>query len=98
MGKEEMRILTLDPYEHGVVINALNDMRNGLIGEERPTDIVDELLLKTIDAPRRRGLRSLVSPASGQKLDRSVAPPFPTKSDDFAGTPERKVRCRDEAR
>jgi len=26
MGKEEMRILTLDPYEHGVVINALNDM------------------------------------------------------------------------
>ena len=98
MGKEEMRILTLDPYEHGVVINALNDMRNGLIGEERPTDIVDELLLKTIDAPRRRGLRSLVSPASGQKLDRSVAPPLPTKSDDFVGAPERKVRCRDEAR
>ena len=98
MGKEEMRILTLDPYEHGVVINALNDMRNGLIGEERPTDIVDELLLKTIDAPRRRGLRSLVSPASRQKLDRSVAPPLPTKSDDFAGAPERKVRCRDEAR
>ena len=54
MGKEEMRILTLDPYEHGVVINALNDMRNGLIGEERPTDIVDELLLKTIEAPTKR--------------------------------------------
>ena len=30
MGKEEMRILTLDPYEHGVVINALNDMRKAL--------------------------------------------------------------------
>ena len=98
MGKEEMRILTLDPYEHGVVINALNDMRNDLIGEERTTDIVDELLLKTIDAPRRRGLRSLVSPASGHQLDRSVAPPLPTKSDDFVGVPERKVRCRDEAR
>ena len=54
MGKEDMRILTLDPYEHNVVINALNDMRNGLIGEERPTYIVDELLLKAIDAPTKR--------------------------------------------
>lgn len=98
MGKEEKRILALDKYEHGVVINALNEMRNDLIGEERPTDIVDELLLKAIDAPRRRGLRSLVSPASGQKLDRSIAPPLPTKSDDFAGAPRKKVRSRDEAR
>lgn len=98
MGKEEKRILALDKYEHGVVINALNEMRNDLIGEERPTDIVDEVLLKAIDAPRRRGLRSLVSPASGQKLDRSIAPPLPTKSDDFAGAPRKKVRSRDEAR
>lgn len=98
MPKEEKRVLTLDKYEHGVVINALNEMRNDLIEEERSTDIVDEVLLKTIDAPRRRGLRSLVSPARGQKLDRSVAPPLPTKSDDFAGTPIRKVRGRDEAR
>lgn len=58
MEKEETRVITLDNYEHGVVINALNQMRNGLIREERPTDVVDELLLKTIDAPtrsRRRG-------------------------------------------
>ena len=33
MAKEEKRILALDPYEHGVVINALNDMRNDLIIE-----------------------------------------------------------------
>ena len=39
MAKEEKRILALDPYEHGVVINALNDMRNDLIGEDRPTDM-----------------------------------------------------------
>ena len=52
--KEEKRILALDPYEHGVVINALNDMRNDLIGEDRPTDIVDEILLKTIDAPTKK--------------------------------------------
>ena len=53
MAKEEKRVLELDKYEHGVVINALNDMRNDLIGEERPTDIVDEVLVKTIDAPSK---------------------------------------------
>ena len=57
MGKQEKRVLTLDRYEHGVVVNALNEMRNDLLEEERPTDIVDEVLLKVIDAPRRRGLR-----------------------------------------
>ena len=55
MAKEEKRVLELDRYEHGVVIHALNEMRNDLIGESRPTDIVDELLLKTIDAPTKKG-------------------------------------------
>lgn len=54
MDKKEKRILELDRYEHGVVINALNDFRNDLIDEERPTDIVDEVLLKTIDAPSKK--------------------------------------------
>ena len=26
MGKQEKRVLTLDRYEHGVVVNALNEM------------------------------------------------------------------------
>ena len=55
MAKVETIVLEMDRYEHGVVINALNDMRNDLIGEDRPTDIVDELLLKTIDAPTKKG-------------------------------------------
>lgn len=54
MGKEEKHILALDKYEHGVVINALNEMRNDLLEEQRPTDIVDEVLLKTIDAPVKK--------------------------------------------
>ena len=98
MGKQEKRVLTLDRYEHGVVVNALNEMRNDLLEEERPTDIVDEVLLKVIDAPRRRGLRSLVSPASERKLDHSVAPPLPTKSCNFAGPPYKYERDRDEER
>jgi hypothetical protein len=51
MGKQEKRVLTLDRYEHGVVVNALNEMRNDLLEEERPTDIV---LLKVIDAPAKK--------------------------------------------
>ena len=48
---EETRVLEMDKYEHGTVINALNELRNDLLVEERPTDAVDELLLKAIDAP-----------------------------------------------
>ena len=54
MGKQEKRVLTLDRYEHSVVVNALNEMRNDLLEEERPTDIVDEVLLKVIDAPAKK--------------------------------------------
>ena len=53
MEKEEKRVLTLDRYEHGVVVNALNELRNDLLEEQRSTDIVDEVLLKAIDAPTK---------------------------------------------
>ena len=54
MEKTEKRVLTLDRYKHGVVVNALNEMRNDLLEEERPTDIVDEVLLKVIDATAKK--------------------------------------------
>lgn len=54
MEREERRILSLDQYQHGVIVNALNDKRNDLIKEKRPTDIVDEVLLKALDAPRKK--------------------------------------------
>lgn len=34
--------------------STLSIMRNDLLEEERPTDIVDEVLLKAIDAPTRK--------------------------------------------
>lgn len=55
--KQEERVLTLDGYEYGVVVNALNELRNELIEEQRPTDAVDDLLLKTIDAPTKKQKR-----------------------------------------
>ena len=78
MGKQEKRVLTLDRYEHGVVVNALNEMRNDLLEKERPTDIVDEVLLKVIDAPAKK-----VRIFGG-----------PEKSEDFLGEEEqRSVRA-----
>ena len=55
--KEEYRILTLDDYEHRTVVHALNDLRSEQIEQRRPTEDVDALLLKTIDAPRKKKRR-----------------------------------------
>ena len=54
MEREERRVLSLDQYQHGVIVNALNDKRNDLIKEKRPTNIVDDVLLKALDAPRKK--------------------------------------------
>ena len=52
--RAERSILELDAYEQGIVVTALNDMRNGKLKEQKPTDAVDDVLLKAIDAPRRK--------------------------------------------
>jgi hypothetical protein len=52
--KEEQRIVSLDEYEEGAVITALNDMRNKEIAAAKPTDFVDDLLLKILHAPQRK--------------------------------------------
>ena len=51
---EEKTYLEMDEYELGIITNALNDMRNELIEEKRPTDVVDDLLLKVIEAPKKK--------------------------------------------
>jgi len=54
MAGVEKRILEMDSHEHGVVLNALNEYRNDAIAEGYTTDIIDEVLLKAIDAPTRK--------------------------------------------
>ena len=48
------RILVLDDEEIGIVINALNEFRNYLIGKGQESEIVDDVLLKTIYAPTKK--------------------------------------------
>lgn len=54
---ERKRILVLDRYEHRVLVNTLCEKRNNLIKEQKTTDLLDEVLLKTINAPEKRLFR-----------------------------------------
>jgi hypothetical protein len=60
MATVEKVVVTLDGFEQRLLVNGLNDFRNDLLREEKPTEDVDDLILKVIDAPKekhRRGLR-----------------------------------------
>ena len=52
--KENIKVLELDKYEIGILINALNEFRNQLLKQNRTTEPVDEILLKAIDAPEKK--------------------------------------------
>lgn len=46
---QRTRKLEIDEYEQGILINALNLLRNQQIRENRPTDPIDELIMKIIE-------------------------------------------------
>ena len=50
----EHRIIEVDDFEHRVMMEALADRRNDLIAEKKPTEDVNDLLLKVIDAPSKK--------------------------------------------
>ena len=51
---EQKKVLVIDDYEQGILINALNDMRNELKAEDKNTDAVDDLIIKTAEAKNKR--------------------------------------------
>ncbi len=46
--------MALDDYEHSLLIHALNGKRNKLIQNGKYTDAVDEVLVKIIEAPKKK--------------------------------------------
>lgn len=54
---DEKRVLLLDDFEQRLVVNGLTDFRNELLREDKPTEAVDDLILKVIDAPLKREKR-----------------------------------------
>ncbi len=53
----DKRVIVVDPFEHDLMINGINEFRNLLIEEEKPTEDVDSLLMKILDAPYQRKRR-----------------------------------------
>ena len=49
--REEKRVITVDSFQHDLMINGINEFRNMLIEKDMPIEDVDELLRKILDAP-----------------------------------------------
>ena len=55
--RADYRVIELDEFNHNLLINGLNEFRNMLLNQGKPTEDVDNLLLKRIDAKKRRERR-----------------------------------------
>jgi hypothetical protein len=51
---EEQRVVMLNKYEYGMIINSLNELRTKLIRENKSTEFVNELLLRLLNIPIRK--------------------------------------------
>ena len=56
MGNEKV-VVELDGFEQRLMVSGLADFRNDLIRDEKPTEDVDDLILKVIDAPTKKKKR-----------------------------------------
>lgn len=54
---DEKRVVMLDDFEQRLMVNGLTDFRNDLLREDKPTEDVDDLILKVIDAPTKKKKR-----------------------------------------
>ena len=51
---KEKYYIVLNEYERRIIINSLNELRNRLIADGRYTEAVDEILLKIINAKKKK--------------------------------------------
>lgn len=52
--REEQKIIGLDTYEEGAVIEALNKMRTEQLEKEESAEFVSDLMLKILQAPAKK--------------------------------------------
>lgn len=55
--REDKRVITVDSFQHDLMINGINEFRNMLIEKDMPIEDVDVLLRKILDAPLLRKRR-----------------------------------------
>ena len=54
---EEEKVLTLDEFEQRLMVSGLMDFRNDLLKDDKPTEDINDLILKVIDAPTKKEKR-----------------------------------------
>jgi hypothetical protein len=54
---DEKKGITLDDFEQRLMVSGLMDFRNDLLKEEKPTEDINDLILKVIDAPTKKEKR-----------------------------------------
>ena len=54
---DEKKVITLDDFEQRLMVSGLMDFRNDLLKEEKPTEDINDLILKGIDAPTKKEKR-----------------------------------------
>ena len=50
----KVKRLTLDRYEHGLLVRALYEEWHRMLAEGKPTEDIEDLILKVIDAPAKK--------------------------------------------
>ena len=50
----KVKRLTLDRYEHGLLVRALYEEWHRMMAEGKPTEDIEDLILKVIDAPAQK--------------------------------------------
>ena len=54
---EEKKVVMLDDFEQRLMVSSLMDFRNDLLRDEKPTEDINDLILKAIDAPTKKEKR-----------------------------------------
>lgn len=54
---EEKKVLTLNEFEQRLMVSGLMDFRNDLLKDDKPTEDINDLILKVIDAPTKKEKR-----------------------------------------
>lgn len=54
---EEKKVLTLDEFKQRLMVSGLMDFRNDLLKDDKPTEDINDLILKVIDAPTKKEKR-----------------------------------------
>lgn len=54
-----VKVLTLDSDEQALMVNGLNGFRKVLLEQDKPTEDLEDLLLRVIDAPTKKEKRRM---------------------------------------